>query len=170
MTKGVSKLSVPVWPRPPAWLSAAGTNLARAAAVSVSGHYDPAKFPPANINDGNADILDNKARWLSDNRLPHRVELTWKTPQTIRAARIVTGHFAHYVTAPPADPITDFVLEYHDGSDFKNITRVTDNQTVDWHATFPPVKTDRIRLTVTATPGNVTRIWEIEFYNPPALD
>jgi len=156
----------PVKSRPPAWLSSAGPNLARSAKVSVSGNYCPRQYPPGNVNDGRFDVGDNSLRWVSDKSLPGWVELAWSEPQTVNAARIVTGQTGEI---EPATPIVDFVLQHHNGSDWKDVpgTEVTDNCEFDWHATFPPVTTSRLRLLVTATPGGLTRIWEFELYRIP---
>jgi len=37
---------------------------------------------------------------------------------------------------------------------------------VELVSTFPAVKSNRIRLVVTGTPGNISRIWEVELYDP----
>ncbi|NQU26117.1 MAG: FAD-dependent oxidoreductase [Candidatus Nealsonbacteria bacterium] len=167
LTEGVGKLPMPqppAPPKPPEWLKTAGPNLARSAAVSVSGNYTKANYPVAHINDGRVSYTDNALRWVSDETLPGRVDLTWQRPQTIGAVRIVTGQGGG--GKGPITPITDFVLQYHDGTEFKEIpgTRVTGNNSGDWHAKFEPVTTGKVRLSVTRTPGNLTRIWEIELY------
>ena len=156
----------PVKSRPPAWIDSAGRNLARSAKVTVSGNYSPNQYPPGNINDGRFDVQDNALRWVSDNTLPGWVELAWDEPQTIYAARIITGQAGDI---EPKTPIIDFVLQSHDGSDWKDVsgTEVTLNEEFDWHAKFPAVTTRRLRLFVTATPGDLTRIWELELYCLP---
>jgi hypothetical protein len=153
----------PVTERPPAWINSAGKNLARSASVSVSGDLNVNQYPPANVNDGRFDVQDNALRWVSDDKLPGWVELAWDEPQTISAARILSGQTGQI---EPRTPITDFVLQSHDGSDWKDIpgTEVTGNEEFDWHATFPAVQTARLRLFVTATPNDLTRIWEFELY------
>jgi len=108
----------PVKSRPPAWIGSAGTNLARAARVSVSGNYDEKQYPVENINDGRFDVADNGLRWVSDKTRPGWVELAWDQPQKINAARIVTGQTGEI---EPATPIIDFVLQYHNGTDWRDI-------------------------------------------------
>ncbi|MFH1267899.1 MAG: discoidin domain-containing protein, partial [Planctomycetota bacterium] len=123
----------------------------------------------ANVNDGRFDVKDNGLRWVSDSSLPGWVELAWDEPQTVSAVRIVTGQTSQI---EPATPILDFVLQAHDGSDWKNIpgTEVTNNGEFDWHAQFLPVMTRRLRLLVTETPGGLIRIWEFELYHLPASE
>jgi hypothetical protein len=69
----------------------------------------------------------------------------------------------------PKTPITDFVIQHHDGSDWHDIsqTKVTGNESADWNATFAPVTAQRLRVLVTASEGDLIRIWEFEAYNVP---
>jgi hypothetical protein len=164
MTAGVSRIPPPRPPQPPEWVKDAGKNLAREATVSVSSNYPRDSYPARHVNDGEVSYRDNSLRFVSDAELPGFVELSWSKPQTISGIRIVTGQAGGQW---PKTPITDFVLQTHDGSDWKDIpgTKVTGNETGDWNARFKPVTTDRIRLWVTASPGDLIRIWEIEAYN-----
>ncbi|NQT14889.1 MAG: FAD-dependent oxidoreductase [Planctomycetes bacterium] len=157
----------PVSERPPVWIGSAGPNLARSARVSVSGNYDEKLYPISNVNDGRFDVKDNGLRWVSDKNSPGWVELTWDEPQTVNAARIVTGQTGH--ASEPSTPIIGFVLQWHDGSDWRDVpgTRATDNWEFDWNAKFAPVTTRRLRLLVTETPGGLVRIWEFELYRLP---
>ena len=157
----------PVKRKPPTWLGSAGTNFARDAKVSVLGNYDLKKYPISNINDGRYDLKDNSLRWVSDKQMTSRVELAWPDAQTFNAVHILTGRAGG---GTPQTPITDFHLEYYDGSEWKTITgtKTTANILCDWSATFDAVTTDRLRLVVTATPSELTRIWEFEVYNKPA--
>ena len=169
MTKGVGRLPMPTPPAPPAppaWLEAAGANLARSAQVTVSGNYDLNQYPISNINDGRISYSDNRLRWVSDDAEPDTVELAWDQPQTIGAVRLVTGQAGG--NEGPKTPITSFVLQYHDGTGYRDIanTKTDNNEAADWHARFPDISTDRLRLVVTRTPGNLTRIWEFEVYGP----
>ncbi len=168
MSKGVGKPRPPdARVAPPAFLKAAGPNLARSAQITVSGSTNATKNPPRLINDGQIDLSDNALRWLSDTRLPHWVEFRWNRPQTVSAARIVSGY------AGPGDqvdsPIRDFSLRHYDGAAWKDIpgTQATGNTAIQWHAKFAAVSTDRLRLVVTGTPSNTSRIWEVELYHCP---
>ena len=166
MTRGVGRLPVPGPPAPPEWIKQAGKNLAREATVSVSSNYPKDSYPARHVNDGVVTYSDNRLRFVSAAELPGFVELSWKRPQTISAARIVTGLAAK---PWPTSPIIDFVLQAHDGSGWRDVpgTKATGNESPDWNARFAPVTSDRIRLWVTASPGDLIRIWELELYNPP---
>mgnify|MGYP000903956387 FL=1 len=96
------------------------------------------------------------------------VDLAWDKPQKIGAVRLVTGQAGG--KEGPTTPVTDFVIQYHDGAAWRDIeaTAASENTSVDWHTRFPPVTSDRLRLVVTRTPGNLTRIWEFEVYGPVA--
>jgi hypothetical protein len=166
MAKGVSRLPTPRPPQPPDWLKSAGKNLAREASVNVSSNYPRDNYPAKHVNDGKVSYQDNSLRFVSDAELPGFVELSWPTPQTIGGVRIVTGQAGGQW---PKTPITDFAIQSHDGSDWKDVpdTRVKGNESADWNARFTPVTSERIRLWVTASPGDLIRIWEFEVYNVP---
>ena len=94
-----------------------------------------------------------------------RLELRWERPVTIDAARVVSGfHDGGGVIAP----IHHFAFERFDGENWQEIpdTRMRNNVRVDWQRRFKPVTTDRVRLRVDHTQGDVSRIWEIELYAP----
>jgi len=168
MTRGVGKAPLPSAElRPPDWLKTAGENLARSAALKVSGSKDPAAYPPAMVNDGRIELGDNGLRWLSDEQ-PAWVEFAWKKLQTVDAARIVSGYCAG--NGQLVGPVEGFVLQVHDGSQWNDLpqTRVIGNPRIDCHVGFPPVKTPRLRLLITATPDGIARIWEVELYDRSA--
>jgi hypothetical protein len=150
-------------PPPPAWLAQAGPNLARNAKVTASNSSDAANSPPALVNDGMCDFADNAGRWLSDRQPPHQVELAWEQPQRVSAVRILSGYLRD---GELIAPLTDFVVQYHDGQQWQDLpgAKAEGNTAIDWHARFAAVSASRLRLTVTAAPGNVSRIWEIEVY------
>jgi hypothetical protein len=175
MTKGVSKTPIPTpgsskrfraasVPKPPAWIKTAGTNFARKAKVTVSSCLD-SKYKAANINDGKI-AFGATDRWVSGRELPHTAELTWDAPQTISAVRIVNG----WKTGGGFNGVMEnFALQYHSGGDWKEIpgSKTKGNNQPDWSMKFKPIKTNRLRLTITAAPQNLARIWEIETYNLP---
>jgi len=168
MTVGISKLPPPPPPAPPpAWIKSAGPNFAREAKVEVSSNYNATQYPVGNINDGRVSHSNN-ARWISAAESPTTVDLIWDKPHTFGAVRLVTGQAGE--REEQMTPVIDFVIQYRDGGAFRDIeaTRTEENQQIEWHARFPAVKTDRLRLLVTRTPGNLTRLWEFEVYGPVA--
>jgi len=166
MTQGVGREPVSIALKPPEWLESAGPNLARAAAVSISSRYDPDGFPPAAVNDGRIDLANDRARWTSAAELPAWAELSWDKPQTLNAVRVVSGRVG---PDGPFSPNIDFVLQYHDGQQFRDVpgTQVTGNEQVDWHARFEPIAAARVRLLVTKSLKDLARVWELEVYHLP---
>jgi hypothetical protein len=79
--------------------------------------------------------------------------------------RIISGWFDGKVSK---DPIDRFTLQYDHGGDWKDVRglRLIRRATMESITTFQPVKSERIRLVVTNTPGKISRIWEVEFYCP----
>jgi hypothetical protein len=150
---------------PPTWLPQAGKNFARDAKVTVSSSYKKASYPASNINDGKFDLNDNAGRWVSDEGgdltiEPHWIELTFSEPLEINALRLISGQ------SGGATPVQDFVLQYRDGSQWTEITgtKTKSNIASDVGKRFPTVKSQTFRLVISATPGNLARIWELELY------
>ena len=140
-----------------------GANVARTAKVTALAeplYADSVKY----LTDG-LTPTDNNKRWVTRNKPPVNIDFEWDVPQTISAARIVTGYFHD---ADVTDPIGDFVLQWHDGKEWKDIpkTRVESNEDVDWSAQFEPVTTRRMRLHIEHSHGDTSRLWEVEFYTP----
>ena len=160
MSRGVGKPA----PRPPS-LAHLGDNLALSATVSTSGDRDPSKSPSSLINDGRADNRRNELRWLSSAEVPNWVELAWDEPQTITAARVVSGYC---VGGNVSAPIESFVLQYSDGENWRDVaeTATRENTKIDWVREFRPVQSKRVRLMVRRTQIDVSRIWEVELYGP----
>lgn len=149
-----------------AWLESAGANLALGAQVSVSSNHNMSMYPAANINDARTDTTDNNLRWLSSaSTMPDHVTFVWPEPQTVSALRIISGWFNGQNTT---DPIADFHLEYNLDRTWREVTgsRRTNNARVEIVQEFAPVHTKRLRLVISRTPGNIARIWEVEFYHP----
>ncbi len=158
MARGVGKAPLPLRGK-------LGRNAARLATVTTSGDRDAAQSPASQINDGQVDWFDNSLRWLSRAETPNWVELRWPSPRRLAAARVISGYCQQgRVTAP----ISDFVLEYHDGSGWRRIaeTATEGNTEVDWLGRFAPITAARVRLLVEETSDQISRIWEIELYEP----
>ncbi len=85
-------------------------------------------------------------------------------PVEVGAARIISGRFNG---SRVFDPLGDFAIEEHDGKIWRPILpAIKNNENPVWSTTFPPVKTKHIRLVITATPHDLSRVWEIEFDQP----
>jgi hypothetical protein len=151
--------------KPPQFSVPVGANVARVASVTTSGERDAAQAPPSLLNDGLVDTTDNALRWLSKAEVPNWVECRWPSPRTLVAARVISG-YAHQDTV--ADPIEDFVMQYRDGSSWRDIpgTITRGNGEVFWQREFAPITCDRVRLMAQKTKGHISRIWEIELYEP----
>jgi len=151
----------------PAWLAAAGPNLARTARVAIPGAPAGGVRTELLLNDGQGRVDDNNARWLHQAPLPHLIEFSWEEPVRIGAPRIVSGYYRNSTVEAP---IEDFALQYHDGTAWREAAgaAVRANTQPVWAGTFEPVATSRLRLSIHATRGDTSRIWEVEFYAPPA--
>jgi hypothetical protein len=149
----------------PEWLGRAGKNLARMAKVSTTtsptiGGVDRTVL----LNDGNGKIEDGSARWLGKGAMPHILEFRWDEPVELGGVRMISGR---YNGARVLNPVSDFVLQHHNGETWQEVLpAVEENGNPAWSATFAPVKTKHLRLVITQTPHNISRVWEIEFYHP----
>lgn len=151
----------------PDWLKAAGPNLARTARVTTPGAPDSGVRTELLLNDGNGLVEDNSTRWLNRGPLPHGIEFTWDHPVQISAARIISG----YSTAGAVvGPIRDFRFQWHDGTGWRDVSGggIRGNASAAWCGRFEPVLADRLRLAITATPDDISRIWEVELYDAPS--
>ncbi len=160
MQLGVGK---PVLP-PPALLNV-GQNAALRAQVTTSGDRDGAVSPPALVNDGRIDLAQNDGRWLSTAEVPNWIEFSWPSPQELTAIRIFSGYrTGGKVTAP----ISSFVLQFDDGGVWSDVqgTDTTGNTAVDWNVRFPSVTSRKFRLLIREAQGGISRIWEVELYEP----
>ena len=96
--------------------------------------------------------------------LPHIVEFRWDEPVHVGAARIISGyHDGSTITAP----LSAFTLQFHNGREWENVLdQVEENTQPAWAAVFPPIQTRRLRLVITKTHQDISRIWEVELYRP----
>jgi hypothetical protein len=166
MLQGTGKPpDISAWLNPPEWLAAAGENLALNAQLRASGHLKADTNQVALLNDGRSDVWDNDGRWLSHAQVPNWVELSWAEPQRISAARVVSGY---YQGARIVEPVAAFVWQYQRDGQWCDIpdASAVQNDATDWSARFPEITSRRLRLLVTATHIDVSRIWEIEVYGP----
>lgn len=149
----------------PGWLKSAGTNLARTARVTSPATGSTGVRTELLLTDGNGRVQDNAGRWIHHGPLPHVIEFSWDRPVRLGAARLISGYFRENGIEAP---LQDFAFEWHDGNAWKAIARadVRGNAQPDWSGTFAPIETSRVRLRITATKGETSRIWEVELYGP----
>ncbi len=148
---------------PPAWLNKAGANLARTARVTASSAGETAGL----VNDGKADLTDNSQRWLSAAGMPVQIELAWDASQMFNTLRILSGY--RDAAGMLVGAVEAWTLQTHDGAGWRDVPGAcaTGNTLADWAATFPAQTASRIRLSITASRGNIARLWEIELYRVP---
>ncbi len=149
----------------PKWLERAGKNLARLARVNTSLPTGPDGIDrTVLLNDGNGKIEDGSARWLGKGKMPHVIEYRWDKEVELGAARMISGRFNG---ARVLNPVSDFKIQYLDGESWKDVLpAVQENENPAWSATFEPVVTKHLRFVITGTPHQISRVWEIEFYQP----
>ena len=147
------------------WFELAGPNLALEATVRAGKDYDSATYPLKHVNDGKWSTRDNSVRWLSAAGVPAYVEFSWEGKRQVSGYRVVSGYFSG---GRAGDPITAFGLEWHDGTGWREVpgSGIAANRQVDFARKFGRIETERIRLAVRESPGDILRIWEIGFYDP----
>jgi hypothetical protein len=160
MVRGVGK---PV-PPPPA-LKEVGRNVSLEADVASSGDRDAQNSPAALINDGRINLAQNAGRWLSSPEVPNWLEFTWPSPKKLTAIRIFSGY---QTGGDLTAPIASFVLQFDDNGQWRDIqaTDTTGNTAIDWHCRFDSVTSRKFRLLIRQAQDNISRIWEVELYEP----
>ena len=151
----------------PKWLERVGKNLARTAKLSTNrSQKTDGVDRTVLLNDGNGKIEDNSARWIGKGTMPHIIEYRWDQEVDLGASRMISGR---YNGARVLDPVSDFKIQYSDddGKTWKDaLPAVKKNEKPAWSATFAPIKTKHLRVVITGAPHNLSRLWEIEFYQP----
>lgn len=158
MTKGVGKPVAPLKP-----LANVGPDIGAEADLEVSGTRNPKATPPGLITDGLCDWRDNGARWLSHEKTPNWIIFKWNEPKAIAAVRILSGYLSGNKVS---DPIQDFVVQSFSDGQWRDIpgTATANNTKTDWHCRFLPVSTQQIRIYITKTQIDISRIWEVDIY------
>jgi len=162
MTSGVAEPTPAAKTRiRPKWLPAGEKNLAPEAKIEVSSYYPKVDYPAKFITDGQFDFNDNTGRWVSDKADVHWITFTFDGPTRLNALRVASGQ------AVGQTPIEDFVLQYEQNGTFVDIpeTVVVGNTYSLIGLRFPETSAQTFRLFITATPGNLARIWEVELYD-----
>ena len=148
----------------PKWLAHAGENVGRKAKVSTTSAKTKGVDRTILINDGHGKLDDNSGHWFGRGALPHIIEFRWDKPVELGAARIVSGW---YNGVKVLFPISHFKFQYHEGQTWRDVLpAVEGNKNPAWSVTFARVKTKHLRLVITGTPHNISRLWEVEFYQP----
>ena len=159
MQRGAGK---PV-PPPPA-LKEVGQNASLTAEVATSGNRDETNSPSL-VNDGRIDLTQNDGRWLSTAGVPNWIEFTWPSPRKLTAVRVFSGYqTGGEVTAP----ISSFVLQFDDHGQWRDVqgTDTSGNTATDWHCRFEPITSQKFRLLIREAQDGISRIWEVELYQP----
>jgi hypothetical protein len=145
----------------PKWLPQDAKNLALDAKVAVSSLYKKAHYPASAINDGKLDVYKNEGRWVSDEAESHWVDFEFAGETTLDAMRVASGQ------ASAKTPLTKFRLQVERDGAFVDVesAAVENNDAAVVGLKFKPVAGKRFRLQIDETPGNLARLWEVEFYN-----
>ncbi|MBQ7813808.1 MAG: FAD-dependent oxidoreductase, partial [Thermoguttaceae bacterium] len=145
----------------PKWLPSDAKNLALGAKVAVSSLYKKAHYPASAINDGKLDVYKNEGRWVSDEAESHWVDFEFAGETTLDAMRVASGQ------ASAQTPLTKFRLQVERDGAFVDVesAAVENNDAAVVCLKFKPVSGKKFRLQIDETPGNLARLWEVEFYN-----
>ena len=145
----------------PKWLPSDAKNLALDAKVAVSSLYKQAHYPASAINDGKLDVYKNEGRWVSDEAESHWVDFVFAGETTLDAFRVASGQ------ASAQTPLTKFRLQVERDGAFVDVesAAVENNDAAVVCLKFKPVSGKKFRLQIDETPGNLARLWEVEFYN-----
>jgi hypothetical protein len=131
-------------------------NVARFKDVEVSSTHS-APYPGSSAVDG--DIISDASRWVSrSGTFPAILEIDLKDFYLVDELVMYCG-FQGYNS-----PITNFQFQYWDGVKWVNAVVETNNTLGLYRKTFTEVKTNKLRLNVTSTVGNIVRLYEIEVY------
>ena len=115
-------------------------------------------YPGANAVDG--DNESNSSRWFSGNGLfPHWISVGLGESIEIEKVQFWTG-FDGY-----KNPISDFQFQHWDGAKWVDIFSEQGNQSAEYSRAFTPVKTDSVRLYMTAAADNTVKLYELEVYS-----
>lgn len=110
-----------------------------------------------NAVDGN--IVSDNSRWVSiSGSFPATLEIDLKDFYLVDELVLYCGYQGYN------SPITNFQFQYWDGVKWVNAVVETNNTLGLYRKTFTEVKTNKLRLNVTSTAGNIVRLYEIEVY------
>ncbi|WP_047488995.1 FAD-dependent oxidoreductase [Terriglobus sp. TAA 43] len=144
--------------------------------VTLSMQVEPPQrsFAAANVLSGVTRPHATTNLWRSDPKqpLPQWLELAWATPQNVSEAILTfPGHLLreYHAYAPMyRDPqcVRDYDIQIRDNENWRTIAEVRGNYQRRNVVTFAePIRTDRMRVVVLATPGDPSAaIYEIRLY------
>ena len=131
-------------------------NVARFKDVEVSSTTSAA-YPGTLAVDG--DISSDASRWVSKaGTFPATLEIDLKDFYLVDELVMYCGYQGYN------SPITNFQFQYWDGKNWVDVISETTNTLGVYRKTFTEVKTNKLRLNVNATDGNIVRLYEIEVY------
>ena len=150
------------------------------ATASSGGGVDPKEtltgtVPAGGVNDGDRKGVNWGAGggWSdgTPNEFPDWVQVAFNGAKTITEVDVFTLQDDYAMPAEVTEAmtfslygITDFEVQYWTGTDWATVPggRIAGNRSVWRRVTFPPLTTDRIRISVTAALGGSSRVVEVE--------
>lgn len=131
-------------------------NVVRFKNVVVSSSHS-APYPGSSAVD--SDIISDDSRWVSKSGVfPATLEIDLKDFYLVDELVMYCGYQGYN------SPITNFQFQYWDGTKWVDVISETTNTLGVYKKTFTEVKTNKLRLNVNATDGNIVRLYEIEVY------
>lgn len=131
-------------------------NVARFKDVEVSSTTSAAYPGTLAVDD---DIISDTSRWVSKaGTFPATLEIDLKDFYLVDELVLYCGYQGYN------SPITNFQFQYWDGIKWVDAVVETNNTLGLYRKTFTEVKTNKLRLNVTSTAGNIVRLYEIEVY------
>jgi hypothetical protein len=158
----------------------ARSNVALSATPSASSSHSSGSYPVGAVINGDRTGVSwgtTNGGWNDGTRAayPDTFELTFSAPQHIDEIDVFTlpnnwqsGAPVTQDTEATAEGILDFTVEYWDGSDWVLINAVTGNNKAWRQFLFAPVTTTRIRVVITNSRNNWSRLVELEAWGCPA--
>jgi hypothetical protein len=140
------------------------TNLALTATASASSTYSG--YSASKVNDGSEDTTVGPSySWSNTGAVPAWVELDWSSATSFNRIELYTS---------TGYEISDFELQYWDGSSWVDVANVTRNTADHLTYVFPTVTSTKIRVLGTVGGGgplqvSFTRVNELEAYNDDNL-
>jgi hypothetical protein len=143
-------------------------------AVATGSSQFNANFPASAANNGARTGAwgSPSGGWAdqTSNTYPDTLEINFGQSRTVSRAVVVTLADSGGAVEPTAatlatvNGLTDFQIQYWNGSTWVTVATVTANDKAMRDLSFSAVTTDRMRLYVTAARANFSRVMELEFW------